>query len=86
MAAAGAVHVDSSNDEQLQAWDGDEGAYWADHADYFDRSAIPTHKRLMAAAAVYRMDPSVTTAKTVVEGFAWSTWDGMRPRSGCTAT
>jgi SAM-dependent methyltransferase len=52
VAAAGAVHVDSSNDEQLQAWDGDEGAYWADHADYFDRSAIPIHKCLMATAAV----------------------------------
>jgi endoglucanase len=33
---------------------------------------------LTAAAAVYRLDPSVAAAKAIVEGFAWSTWDGMR--------
>lgn len=38
-------------------------------------------QRLAAAAAVYRMDPTVATARTVVEGFAWSTWDGMLPGS-----
>lgn len=27
-----------SNAEQARAWDGDEGAYWADHAERFDRS------------------------------------------------
>jgi SAM-dependent methyltransferase len=56
VAAIRAVHVDSSNEEQLQAWDGDEGAYWVDHADYFDRSAIPFHQRLMAAAAISEAD------------------------------
>ena len=30
MAATSAVPVDPSNAEQLRAWDGDEGAYWAD--------------------------------------------------------
>jgi SAM-dependent methyltransferase len=56
VAATNAVHVDSSNEEQRQAWDGDDGAYWADHADYFDRSAIPFHRRLMAAAAITETD------------------------------
>jgi SAM-dependent methyltransferase len=56
VAATNAVHVDSSNEEQRQAWDGDDGAYWADHADYFDRSAIPFHQRLMAAAAITETD------------------------------
>ena len=52
MAATNAVQVDASNTEQLRAWDGDEGAYWAAHADHFDRSAIPYHRRLLAAAAI----------------------------------
>jgi SAM-dependent methyltransferase len=30
--------VDPSNSAQLAAWDGAEGAYWAGHADAFDRS------------------------------------------------
>jgi hypothetical protein len=34
----GRVHVDPSNRDQLGAWDGEEGAYWAAHADYFDRA------------------------------------------------
>jgi hypothetical protein len=29
--------VDPSNTEQAMAWNGDEGAYWADHAEHFDR-------------------------------------------------
>jgi SAM-dependent methyltransferase len=33
-----ALDVHPSNREQLRAWDGNEGAYWAAHADYFDRS------------------------------------------------
>jgi hypothetical protein len=37
--------------------------------------------RAAAAAAVYRMDPTATTAKAVVEGLAWSTWDGLLPGS-----
>jgi len=44
--------VDASNAAQLQAWDGGEGAYWAAHADHFDRSALPYHHRLLAAAAI----------------------------------
>jgi SAM-dependent methyltransferase len=52
MTATNAVPVDPSNIEQLRAWDGDEGEYWADNAEYFDRSIAPYHDRLLAAAAI----------------------------------
>jgi SAM-dependent methyltransferase len=52
VAAANAPHVDASNTEQLRAWNGDEGEYWAAHAGHFDRSAIPYHRLLLAAAAI----------------------------------
>jgi SAM-dependent methyltransferase len=52
MAVAEQVHVDPSNVEQLRAWDGDEGEYWADNAEYFDRSVAPYHDRLLTAAAI----------------------------------
>ena len=52
MAATSAPRVDSSNKNQLRAWDGDEGAYWADHADYFDRSVAAYHRRLLDQAAI----------------------------------
>jgi SAM-dependent methyltransferase len=47
-----AMTVDPSNVEQAKAWDGDEGAYWADHADRFDRSVAAYHSPFMAAAAI----------------------------------
>lgn len=50
------LQVDASNVDQLHAWDGDEGAYWAAHADQFDRSASPYHEKLMAAAAIAATD------------------------------
>jgi SAM-dependent methyltransferase len=56
MTATNAVPVDMSNVEQLRAWDGDEGAYWADNAEYFDRSIADYHQRLLAAAAIGRRD------------------------------
>ena len=56
MTATNAVPVDSSNIEQLRAWDGDEGEYWADHAEYFDRSVAAYHERLLAVAAIGERD------------------------------
>jgi ubiquinone/menaquinone biosynthesis C-methylase UbiE len=56
MTAVSAVRVDSSNQDQLRAWDGDEGAYWADHADYFDRSVAEYHRRLLDQAAIQADD------------------------------
>jgi SAM-dependent methyltransferase len=54
--ATNAVPVDSSNVEQLGAWDGDEGAYWAEHADYFDRSVAVYHERLLEVGAISEGD------------------------------
>jgi SAM-dependent methyltransferase len=54
--ATNPVSVAPSNVEQLRAWDGDEGAYWAEHADYFDHSVAPYHERLLAAAAITATD------------------------------
>jgi SAM-dependent methyltransferase len=44
--------VDPSNAEQAKAWDGDEGAYWADNAERFDRAVAAHHCPFMAAAGV----------------------------------
>lgn len=44
--------VASSNIDQLRAWDGDEGEYWADNAEHFDRSVAAYDERLFAAAAI----------------------------------
>lgn len=43
-----------TNVEQAKAWDGDEGSYWAAHADTFDRSVAPYHEALMRAAGIER--------------------------------
>ncbi len=42
----------TSNTAQADAWDGDEGRYWAEHADLFDASLRAHHPLFMAAAAV----------------------------------
>lgn len=47
-----AFEVDPSNLEQSEAWDGDEGDYWARHAAHFDRSVADYHRMLLEAAAV----------------------------------
>jgi SAM-dependent methyltransferase len=44
--------VAPSNADQLTAWDGDEGAYWADNADYYDRAVADYHLPLLDAAAI----------------------------------
>lgn len=54
--AASAVPVDPTNVAQLRAWDGDEGAYWTDHADYFDRAVATYHQLLFEAAAIAGTD------------------------------
>lgn len=56
MTAASTVRVDPTNLGQLRAWDGDEGAYWAAHADRFDRAVEAHHRRLLEAAAITRTD------------------------------
>jgi SAM-dependent methyltransferase len=47
-----ASEVDPTNAEQARAWDGDEGAYWAAHAEHFDRALAAYHDRLLASAGI----------------------------------
>jgi SAM-dependent methyltransferase len=51
-AVTDAVLIDPANREQLKAWDGDEGAYWAAHADHFERAAARYDEPFFAAASV----------------------------------
>ena len=46
------LQVDATNAEQLKAWDGTEGDYWATHADEFDAGVDRYHRPLLMAAAV----------------------------------
>jgi SAM-dependent methyltransferase len=48
-----AVPIDPANTEQLAAWNGSEGAYWAEHAASFDR-AIAGHDRPFQATAAIK--------------------------------
>lgn len=52
MVAMHDVDVDPSNREQLRAWDGDEGAYWAAHADHFERTLDGYDEATFAAASI----------------------------------
>ena len=52
--AATTLQVDPANAEQARAWDGDEGAYWADHAARFDRAVAAYHGTFMAACGIAR--------------------------------
>src|SRR5919197_2476319 len=50
------VPVNPANAEQLAAWNGDEGAYWATHAEYYDRAIAGHDKPFQAAAAIQPTD------------------------------
>ena len=52
MAAADVIPVARTNAEQLRAWDGNEGGYWAANAEYFDRAMAGYHHRLLEVAAI----------------------------------
>ncbi len=56
MATTDDMRLDPAHAEQLAAWDGDEGAYWAAHADRFDRAVARYHGPFMAAAGIARDD------------------------------
>ena len=56
MTEATALRVDPANAEQARAWDGDEGAYWAENAGRFDKAAAAYHERFLTAAAIGRAD------------------------------
>lgn len=46
------VPVDPANAEQLAAWNGTEGAYWAKHAESFDRAVAGHDRPFQDAAAI----------------------------------
>ena len=50
------LHVDPANSEQLKAWDGDEGAFWAANPERFDRAVLAYHQPFMRAAAIQLAD------------------------------
>jgi ubiquinone/menaquinone biosynthesis C-methylase UbiE len=52
MTRATELHVDPANTGQARAWDGDEGAYWVDHARRFDRAVAAYHGTFMAACGI----------------------------------
>ena len=56
MTEATALHVDPANAEQARDWDGDEGAYWAQNAERFDRAVGAYHEPFLAAAGIGRAD------------------------------
>ena len=51
-----ARQVDQTNTEQARAWNGDEGIYWAEHAQHFDRSLGAYHDRFLSAADITPAD------------------------------
>ena len=52
MGDSGSVPVDPGNAAQLEAWNRNEGAFWAAHPDEFDRSIAAHHSALLEAAAI----------------------------------
>ncbi|MFG2294594.1 class I SAM-dependent methyltransferase [Streptomyces sp. NPDC048603] len=46
------MRADPANAEQARAWDGDEGAYWAEHADVFDRALRAYRDAFFEAAEI----------------------------------
>src|SRR5438552_10914240 len=50
------VPVDPANAEQSAAWNGGEGAYWAEHASHLDRVIAGHDRPFQAAAAIQPTD------------------------------
>lgn len=50
------LQIAPSNAEQARAWDGEEGAYWAEHADQFDLALRGYQARFLDAAAISPAD------------------------------
>ena len=51
-----ALEVAPTNIEQARAWDGDEGAFWAAHAEQFDAAVGAYHERFMTVAGIKEGD------------------------------
>lgn len=52
MPAPPTIAADPGNADALRAWDGDDGAYWADHEDLFDASVARYRSPFLDAAAI----------------------------------
>lgn len=50
------MRVDPTNTEQLTAWDGDQGAFWAKWADRFDEGVAAYRDHVLTAAAIQTTD------------------------------
>lgn len=50
------TRVDETNLEQAKAWDGDEGDYWARHAERFDTSVAAYHAHLFDTVQIRATD------------------------------
>jgi len=53
--------VDPTNTEQAAAWDGGQGAYWAQRAERFDAGVAAHHAELLDAAAIEATDSVLDT-------------------------
>jgi SAM-dependent methyltransferase len=56
MVATSTIPVDPGNLDQLRAWDGDEGGYWAANADAFERGIAGFDTAFLDAAAIGAAD------------------------------
>lgn len=56
MTGPGPTGTTAANPDQLKAWDGDTGEFWAENADRFDAGVAAHHARLLAAAAISETD------------------------------
>jgi endoglucanase len=54
---------------------------WAWLNNYAAPAGSETELKAAAASAVFRMDPTQTTAQTFADAFAWDTFDGMIPNT-----
>ena len=81
MAEATEIRVDPANAGQARAWDGDEGAYWADNAERFDRAVAAYHGPFMAACRIARgervLDIGCGTGQTTRD--VMLVWQGPGP-------
>jgi cyclopropane fatty-acyl-phospholipid synthase-like methyltransferase len=52
MTESSALRIDHANADQLRAWDGDQGAYWAARSDRFDEGVAGYHEQFLTTAAI----------------------------------
>jgi len=53
---AAQLEIGAGNEGQVEAWDGDEGALWAEHPDFYDDAIRLHHARLMHTASIAARD------------------------------